>query len=102
MSGLAGPRELRNADAASDAQPRMCWSPPHRRQRHSAMAAGTSDKTPRASRLPAIIVGVIVAAIAGLSIWFLVRPQPLLVQGEVDATGSTSPRASTAASPTSR
>jgi HlyD family secretion protein len=31
-------------------------------------------------------VGVIVAAIAGLSIWFLVRPQPLLVQGEVDAT----------------
>jgi HlyD family secretion protein len=44
------------------------------------------DKAPRASRAPSIIVGVIVAAIAGLSIWFLVRPQPLLVQGEVDAT----------------
>jgi HlyD family secretion protein len=27
-----------------------------------------------------------VAVIAGLSIWYLVRPQPLLVQGEVDAT----------------
>lgn len=26
------------------------------------------------------------AAVAGLSIWYLVRPEPLLVQGEVDAT----------------
>ena len=33
-----------------------------------------------------MIVALVVAAIAGLSIWFLVRPQPLLVQGEVDAT----------------
>jgi HlyD family secretion protein len=31
-------------------------------------------------------VGVIVAAVAGLSIWYLVRGEPLLVQGEVDAT----------------
>src|SRR5262245_34219567 len=37
-------------------------------------------------RVPAIIVGVIIAAIASLSIWYLVRPVPLLVQGEVDAT----------------
>ena len=48
--------------------------------------AAPGDRAPRASRAPSIIVGVIVAAIAGLSIWFLVRPQPLLVQGEVDAT----------------
>ena len=48
--------------------------------------AAPGDKAPRASRVPSFIVGVIVAAIAGLSIWFLVRPQPLLVQGEVDAT----------------
>ena len=40
---------------------------------------------PVASRVPAIIVGVIVAVIAGLSIYYLVRPQPLLVQGEMDA-----------------
>ena len=40
----------------------------------------------RPSRIPSIIVGLVVAAIAGLSIWYLVRPQPLLVQGEVDAT----------------
>ena len=32
------------------------------------------------------MVGVAVVAIASLSIWYLVRGQPLLVQGEVDAT----------------
>jgi HlyD family secretion protein len=39
-----------------------------------------------AQRAPSIIVALIIAAVAGLSIWYLVRPQPLLVQGEVDAT----------------
>src|SRR5207253_8841490 len=37
-------------------------------------------------RLPSVIVGLVIAAVTGLSIWYLVRPQPLLVQGEVDAT----------------
>jgi HlyD family secretion protein len=41
------------------------------------------DTRPRA---PSIIVGLVIAAVAGLSIWYLVRPEPLLVQGEVDAT----------------
>src|SRR5262249_1830753 len=46
-----------------------------------------SKKWPSSStQLPSIIVGVVVAAVAALSIWYLVRPQPLLVQGEVDAT----------------
>jgi HlyD family secretion protein len=36
--------------------------------------------------VPSVIFGVVVAAVAGLSIWYLVRPEPLLVQGEVDAT----------------
>jgi HlyD family secretion protein len=44
------------------------------------------DRAPASARVPAIIVGVVVAAVAGLSIWYLVRPEPLLVQGEVDAT----------------
>jgi HlyD family secretion protein len=44
------------------------------------------DKRPRPARAPSIIVGLVVVAVAGLSIWYLVRPQPLLVQGEVDAT----------------
>src|SRR2546430_898350 len=43
-------------------------------------------RLPASSRVPAIIVGGVIAAVAGLSIWYLVRPQPLLVQGVVDAT----------------
>ena len=34
----------------------------------------------------AAIVTLVVAGIVGLSIWYLARPQPLLVQGEADAT----------------
>ena len=44
------------------------------------------EKQHRPERAPAIIVGLVITAVAGLSIWYLVRPQPLLVQGEVDAT----------------
>src|SRR6476469_2984052 len=52
------------------------------------VSKASTGEAPRSggSRVPAIIVGVVVAIIAGLSIWYLVRPQPLLVQGEVDAT----------------
>jgi HlyD family secretion protein len=45
-----------------------------------------NGRPPAPSRVPAIIVAVAAAAVAGLSIWYLLRPQPLLVQGEVDAT----------------
>ena len=38
------------------------------------------------SRVPALIVALVVVAVAGLSIWYLLRGEPLLVQGEVDAT----------------
>src|SRR5204863_6275691 len=43
-------------------------------------------RPPSPTRLPSIIVGVVIATVAGLSIWYLLRPLPLLVQGEVDAT----------------
>jgi HlyD family secretion protein len=43
-------------------------------------------RAPPSSRLASIIVVVAATAIAALSIWYLVRPEPLLVQGEVDAT----------------
>jgi len=46
-------------------------------------------KAPRStsrSTLPSIVVAAVVVAIVGLSVWYLVRGQPLLVQGEVDAT----------------
>src|SRR5271166_4855106 len=39
-----------------------------------------------AARTPAILAALIVIAIAGLSLWYLAQPQPLLVQGEADAT----------------
>jgi HlyD family secretion protein len=59
-------------------------------QTSEAKMQATSAETPKPARsptrIPAIIVGVVVAVIAGLSIWYLVRPVPLLVQGEVDAT----------------
>ncbi len=38
------------------------------------------------STLPAIIVGLISLAIFGLSFWYLLQPQPLLIQGEAGAT----------------
>ena len=39
-----------------------------------------------ASRIPSIIVGLVVLVVASLSLWYLLRGEPLLVQGEVDAT----------------
>ena len=44
------------------------------------------DARSRFVQAPTVIVGLVIAAVACLSIWYLVRPQPLLVQGEVDAT----------------
>ena len=49
-------------------------------------SAVAKKPAPSPSRIPSIIVGVVIAAVGGLSIWYLVRPQPLLVQGEADAT----------------
>jgi HlyD family secretion protein len=45
-----------------------------------------NNMAPSSARAPSIIVGIVIAAVAGLSIWYLVRGEPLLVQGEVDAT----------------
>jgi HlyD family secretion protein len=62
-----------------------------------AVAPTPEDRTPDAKRnsslshnssgrAPTVIVGVITVAIVGLSLWYLKQPQPLLVQGEADAT----------------
>jgi HlyD family secretion protein len=42
--------------------------------------------SPGPPRAAAIIVALSIAVIVGLSLWYLVQPQPLLVQGEADAT----------------
>lgn len=41
---------------------------------------------PDKPRAAIVIVAVTIAAIVVLSLWYIVRPQPLLVQGEADAT----------------
>jgi HlyD family secretion protein len=38
------------------------------------------------STVPSLVVAAVSVAVVGLSVWYLVRGQPLLVQGEVDAT----------------
>jgi HlyD family secretion protein len=44
------------------------------------------EKRRSAARGPAILAILIVLGIVGLSLWYLAQPQPLLVQGEADAT----------------
>src|ERR1700742_987493 len=51
-----------------------------------APAAGSVKKPPPATRTPAVIVAVVAALVIGLSLYYLLRPEPLLVQGEADAT----------------
>ena len=41
---------------------------------------------PKTSKSAALVVALSVAGIVGLSLWYLAQPQPLLVQGEADAT----------------
>ena len=47
--------------------------------------APAKEKT-TGSRGPLIIVGTVAAVVVALSAFYLLRPVPLLVQGEVDAT----------------
>src|SRR5260221_772510 len=48
--------------------------------------AGQETHTRPATRTPATIVGVVAAVVVALSLFYLLRPEPLLVQGEADAT----------------
>ena len=48
--------------------------------------AANPGSPPKAPLAATIIVVVSVAAIFGLALWYLVQPQPLMVQGEADAT----------------
>jgi HlyD family secretion protein len=69
--------EMRNPDVQPPAAP----EPPT-----EAVKQVPKERMAASTHAPSIIVGVVVAVVAALSIWYLVRPQPLLVQGEVDAT----------------
>ena len=48
--------------------------------------AGQEKNVAAATRVPSSIVGIVAAVIVALSVFYLLRPEPLLVQGEVDAT----------------
>src|SRR6516165_6892564 len=76
--------EMSNPEAPTQSTPQ---SPPSGVSKPAEPSGSVAKKeAPSPTRLPSIIVGAVVAAVAALSIWYLVRPQPLLVQGEVDAT----------------
>ena len=51
-----------------------------------AASASSVPRTAGVARAPALVVALIVATIVGLSLWYLVQPQPLIIQGEADAT----------------
>ena len=60
------------------------------------VASTKSESTPKApeaggekntlARTPSVIVGLVVTIVVALSLFYLLRPEPLLVQGEADAT----------------
>ncbi len=52
----------------------------------AAPADGQQENRRSATRIPSIIVGVVAAVVVALSVFYLLRPEPLLVQGEADAT----------------
>src|ERR1700694_3054003 len=54
--------------------------------RSDAPGDGQEKNTRTATRAPSIIVGIVAAVVVALSVYYLLRPEPLLVQGEVDAT----------------
>jgi HlyD family secretion protein len=47
---------------------------------------GQEKRSSSTMRTPSIIVGIVALVVAALSLFYLLRPEPLLVQGEVDAT----------------
>jgi HlyD family secretion protein len=51
-----------------------------------ASTDGPEKNTRTATRTPSIIVGIVAAAVVALSVFYLLRREPLLVQGEADAT----------------
>src|SRR5262245_11855790 len=61
-------------------------TPPEGQIKGEPLTKKPSTKKPASARAPSIIVACVVIAIAALSIWYLIRPEPLLIQGEVDAT----------------
>src|ERR1700752_2559717 len=52
----------------------------------TSAVSNAGQKAHAGTRTPAVIVTVVAALVVGLSLFYLLRPEPLLVQGEADAT----------------
>ena len=55
-------------------------------QSTEAPTDGQEKNTRAVTRTPCIVVGIVAAIVVALSVFYLLRPEPLLVQGEADAT----------------
>ena len=55
-------------------------------QSTEAPTDGQEKNTRAMTRTPSIVVGIVAAIVVALSVFYLLRPEPLLVQGEADAT----------------
>ena len=55
-------------------------------QSTEAPTDGQEKNTRALTRTPSIVVGIVAAIVVALSVFYLLRPEPLLVQGEADAT----------------
>jgi HlyD family secretion protein len=55
-------------------------------QSTEAPTDGQGKNTRAVTRTPSIVVGIVAAIVVALSVFYLLRPEPLLVQGEADAT----------------
>src|SRR5260370_8833922 len=55
-------------------------------QSTEAPTDGREKNTRTATRAPSIVVGIVAAIVVALSVFYLLRREPLLVQGEADAT----------------
>ena len=62
------------------------WPRSNARDRPSKTTTLSRDRASLSTRASSIIVGVVAVAIPALSIWYLIQPAPLLIQGEVDGT----------------
>ena len=54
--------------------------------RTRSTATASPPRSTRRVNPRAVVAGVVFIAVIGLAIWYLARPEPLLVQGEVDST----------------
>jgi HlyD family secretion protein len=64
----------------------MDLSPGKETQTGSEAKAGQATPTRPIARTPSMIVGTVATVVVALSLFYLLRPEPLLVQGEADAT----------------